>query len=1044
MNRSRWCHHIIGIRFFLLLILSVMTPTVLAGTTERVSVASDGSQGNDDSGYEYISISADSRYVAFMSSATSLHPDSTREDIPQVYVRDREDGVTHWVSKLIFGTPVLGSIRNPMISGNGRIVAYDSIHSQIVPNDTNYANDVFIYDIDTGTTQRVSLRNDDTEGSYRGDSVDPSINYDGTYIAFESDAHNLVSGQRYNLLFDIFLRNTNSGSTTQINVSSSGDQASGGNSLNPSISASARWVAFESRATNLVSGDTNLASDIFVRDTLLGYTERVSVSSSGVAGNAASYNPTISADGRYVAFESLASNLAANDNNTARDVFVHDRQEDKTYRVSISTNGAEINTIYSARSPSISANGRFVAFHSSADNLVQDDDNDVTDVFVHDLQRRVTERVSVASDGGQGNLGSFPAAISANGTVVAFESAASNLVPGDSNRDSDVFVHVNSPPVAVITGPSGNVECAGYTTRINLDSSSSYDPQGETLSYYWTLDDGSHSTATSITDFITLGDATFTLRVTDPYGLTNTDEQNLRIVDTTAPTISAFNDVTLEATSTEGAYYRVYVGTGEYRDRCNSDDDLSVLISPVGENDYYPLGTTPVTVTVTDPSSNSASQAFDIIVQDTTPPVLTVPPDKTVEATAIATPVNTGQASATDLFGPVTIKKEPNASEFGLGTSIITWTATDANGNSSSAIQRITVEDTTPPTYTIPPPDITVEAQGLLTFVVIGIPYATDIFFPIAYDAENVPPGLMFPLGVTEITWTATDANGNSSSAIQRITVRDTTAPVITAPPNRIAEATALFTPVILGQPVVFDIFLSSVSNNAPVDGFPLGTTMVTWVATDTSGNTSAAIQRVTVHDTTPPVLTLPPDVTAEATGPLTSVQIGQATATDIFGPVTISHNAPANGFPLGTTEVTWLATDANGNSNQGIQRVTVLDRTAPSFTLNRVTDRLWPANHKMVLAATVSDVYDTVDPVPLVNIHVTSSEPDNGKGDGNTTQDWDVKQIGNDWQIWLRAERSGKEDGRRYAINVTVSDSSGNQTTDNHTVMVPHDRRNK
>jgi Tol biopolymer transport system component len=227
------------------------------------------------------------------------------------------------------------------------------------------------------------------------------------------------------------------GQTTRVSVASDGAQGNGDSEC-PSISADGRYVAFASLASNLVPGDTNGRMDIFVHDRLTGQTTRVSVASDGTEGNGDSGFPSISADGRYVAFASLASNLVPGDTNGTWDVFVHDRLTGQTTRVSVASGGAQGNG--DSRFPSISADGRYVAFQSYASNLVPGDTNGVLDVFVHDRLTGQTTRVSVASDGTQGDSYSFGSSISADGRYVAFASYASNLVPGDTNGWADVFV----------------------------------------------------------------------------------------------------------------------------------------------------------------------------------------------------------------------------------------------------------------------------------------------------------------------------------------------------------------------------------------------------------------------------------------------------------------------------------------------------------------------------------------------------------------------------------------------------------------------------
>jgi Tol biopolymer transport system component len=269
-------------------------------------------------------------------------------------------------------------------------------------------------------------------------SSDPSISSSGRYVVFTSAAANLVTGDT-NAASDVFVRDRPLGTTERASVGLGGLQANAASRL-PAISADGRYVAFASTATNLVTGDTNAFEDTFVRDRQSGTTERVSVDSSRAQGNNASSptRPDISADGRYVAFASLASNLVTGDTNAFADVFVRDRQSGTTERVSVDSVGAEGNG--PSDFPSISADGRYVAFRSGASNLVPGDTNLWTDIFVHDRQTGTTVRASVDSSGVQGNNSSDAPSISADGRYVAFLSESTNLVPGDTNGYQDIFV----------------------------------------------------------------------------------------------------------------------------------------------------------------------------------------------------------------------------------------------------------------------------------------------------------------------------------------------------------------------------------------------------------------------------------------------------------------------------------------------------------------------------------------------------------------------------------------------------------------------------
>src|SRR4051794_28287314 len=225
-------------------------------------------------------------------------------------------------------------------------------------------------------TTRVSVSSGGAEGNRYSES--PSISADGRFVAFASDASNLVSGDR-NGQRDVFVRDRRARKTTRVSVGSP-EVKTDGFSYSPSISADGRFVAFASEASDLVRGDRNVYSDVFVRDRKAGETTLVSVSSTGAGGVGSSGDPSISADGRLVAFGSLAPNLVDGDSNDHGDTFVRDRRTGKTTRVSISSRGVEADG--ESGGGGISADGRFVAFSSHASNLVAEDRRGLLDVFV--------------------------------------------------------------------------------------------------------------------------------------------------------------------------------------------------------------------------------------------------------------------------------------------------------------------------------------------------------------------------------------------------------------------------------------------------------------------------------------------------------------------------------------------------------------------------------------------------------------------------------------------------------------------------------------
>ncbi len=410
---------------------------VLAQTTERVSVASNGDEGNNGSSEP--SISTDGRYVSFASDASNLVVGDTN-GVSDIFVHERNTGVTTRVSVSSDSIEGNGDSSFTRISTDGRYVVFHSDATNLVVNDTNGSRDIFVHDRSTGETTRVSVSSDGTQGN--GDSAWANrISTDGRYVSFASDASNLVVGDT-NGVSDVFVHDRQTGETTRVSVSSGGVESNGANGWG-TISHDGRYVGFFSDASNLVVGDTNGVIDVFVHDRNTGETTRVSVSSDGTQGNGDSDQISISTDGRYVGYLSDASNLVANDTNGSRDIFVHDRQTSETTRVSVSSNGAEGND-FSSR-PNISSDGRYVTFHSDATNLVVDDTNGSRDIFIHDRQAGEATRVSVSSSGAQANGHSTWNYTSSDGRYVTFRSEASNLVVDDTNGVADIFVNDRVP-----------------------------------------------------------------------------------------------------------------------------------------------------------------------------------------------------------------------------------------------------------------------------------------------------------------------------------------------------------------------------------------------------------------------------------------------------------------------------------------------------------------------------------------------------------------------------------------------------------------------
>ena len=255
-------------------------------------------------------------------------------------------------------------------------------------------------------------------------------------MVFHSNSSNLVSGDTNNQA-DIFVKNLKTGSVTRVSTDSSGVQANS-YSLSPVFSSDGTQVAFWSEASNLITGDTNGIGDVFVKNLRTGVMTRVSTDSSGAQGNNGSSRPVFSSDGTQVAFPSAASNLVEGDTNDATDIFVKNLSTGAVKRVSTNSSGAQVNG--GSSSPVFSADGTQVTFASFASNLVVGDTNNQTDIFVKNLTTGAVTRVNTGSSGAQSNSVSGSPVISTDGTQVVFTSYATNLVEGDTNDNGDIFV----------------------------------------------------------------------------------------------------------------------------------------------------------------------------------------------------------------------------------------------------------------------------------------------------------------------------------------------------------------------------------------------------------------------------------------------------------------------------------------------------------------------------------------------------------------------------------------------------------------------------
>lgn len=406
--------------------VSVLTSLAAGQPIQRVSVATDGAQG--DQGSWMGTLSGGGRFVAFYTAASTLDPLNSSG---QILLRDRATNTTSIIS-LASGVPANDVSQLPNLSADGRFVAFTSFASDLVSNDANARADIFVHDRQTDTTTRVSVATNGDEADEG--SLGSALSADGRFVAFYSTATNLDAADLNGTGGDAFIHDRQTGETTLVSVDSDEVQVGADNQW-PGLSRDGRFVVFAS------------GGQVYVRDRDQGTTALASRHTDGTVGDDASDMPVISEDGRFIAFASLATNLVAADTNAVRDVFVHDLQTGTTSRVSVGSGGVQGNAAVTLLNrPAISADGRFVAFISSANNMVGGDGNGAADAFVHDRNTGLTARVSVSSTGVQGNNPTGDAvwvSLSATGHYVAFSSEATNLVTGDTNGWLDTFVAPN-------------------------------------------------------------------------------------------------------------------------------------------------------------------------------------------------------------------------------------------------------------------------------------------------------------------------------------------------------------------------------------------------------------------------------------------------------------------------------------------------------------------------------------------------------------------------------------------------------------------------
>ncbi|WP_309073975.1 S-layer protein, partial [Paenarthrobacter sp.] len=404
------------------------TPTSTPGTIDLVHLTPGGTPG---SGMPFAPVvSADGRYVAFVSASADLAPGMDSNDQEDLFVRDMVTGAVQLISATPAGNAANAWSHEPSISADGRFVVFTSSASNLVAGDTNGVDDVFIRDLEAGITTLVSVTPNGATGS--GRSYQGSVSADGRFVAFTSNVGSLVSGDTNNSA-DVFVRDMNLGSTVLVSATSAGTVGNGSSS-GANISADGRHVAFSSTASGMTPHATNKIGNLFVRNLAAQTTQLVSVSGEGHAGDNLSHSPSMSADGRFIAFGSYASNLVPGKPGATNGVLLRDMTSGTTSLVSVPPSGNGW-----SHSPSISGDGRFVSFISLGIDMITGEEREAEDVYVRDMTTGITKLVSVTPSGASLDEWHIMQSISGDGRFVVFSVFGQDLLPPDQPPGVGVF-----------------------------------------------------------------------------------------------------------------------------------------------------------------------------------------------------------------------------------------------------------------------------------------------------------------------------------------------------------------------------------------------------------------------------------------------------------------------------------------------------------------------------------------------------------------------------------------------------------------------------
>jgi hypothetical protein len=514
-----------------------------------------------------------------------------------------------------------------------------------------------------------------------------------------------------------------------------------------------------------------------------------------------------------------------------------------------------------------------------------------------------------------------------NSIVIARTWTATDECNNRSSCTQTITVRDTTAPV-IVCPTSVTLECPAITTTNATGVATATDAGGSvTITYADTITADCGDTYTISRRWT----------ATDLCGNSSSCTQTIAVRDTTAPVLNCPSNVTLEypAVTTTNV-----TGVATSTDTCSS---VTITFVDSVTNTCGNTRTIARRWTATDPCGNSSSCTQLITVRDTTAPVITVPANVTLDCPANTAPTATGNATAADANGNATITFVDSVTPTCGNSYVISrrWTATDSCGNSTNGTQSITVRDITAPVITAPP-SITLDCPADSSTNNTGIATALDAC---GSAVVTFTDSVVNNCGNTKIisrTWRAVDQCGNSSTALQTITIRDITPPVLTHPANVVVECGSSTAPSATGNATALDAcnaaavtYSDSVSNSCG------GTKIISrrWTATDTCGNTTNAVQTITVRDTTPPSLVLPANRVLDCPGDTRTNNTGVAIASDICGSVVLTYSdIVTNG--CGTTVTVqrrWTAVDQCGNSTNGVQTIVVQDQTPPTISISAI-----------------------------------------------------------------------------------------------------------